>query len=82
MRISGVGNTVVYTRDLSEYILLVNDTSQVDIWLRNGESESSLCRSPRGAIKFPGLHFVVALFFCFVPRGKAQSTSSIRVAVY
>lgn len=72
MRISGVGNTVVYTRDLSEYILLVNDTSQVDIWLRNGESESSLCRSPTGCDQFPW--FTLCCRFVLLLRAKGEST--------
>src|SRR5271156_6057830 len=77
MRISDVGNTVVYTGDLREYFLLVNDTSQVDVWLRelgresrNGESESSLCRSPRGGINFPGLHLLSLCSFASCQGGK------------
>jgi hypothetical protein len=72
MRISDVGNTVVYTRGLSEYILLVNGKSQVGIWLRNWvarvgneESESSLCRSSLGARStspaYTCCHFVLLL---------------------
>jgi hypothetical protein len=74
MRISDVGNTVVYTRGLSEYILLVNGKSQVGIWLRNWVARvgmrraSHRCADPHwGRDQLPRLTLVVALFFCFVP---------------
>jgi hypothetical protein len=65
MRISDVGNTIAYTRDHSEYILLVNDTSQVDVWLRNwvarvgvGKASHRCVDPPGGAINFPGSHLL------------------------
>jgi hypothetical protein len=88
MRISDVGNTVVYTRGLSEYILLVNGKSQVGIWLRNwvarvgiGERVIAVQILTGGAINFPGLHLLSLCSFASC-QGKAESTSRIRVAVY
>ena len=89
MRISDVGNTVDYTRGLSEYILLVNGKSQVGIWLRNWVARVGMRRASHrradphlgGAINFPGLHLLSLCSFASC-REKAQSTSRIRVAVY
>jgi hypothetical protein len=88
MRIPDVGNTAFFTRDHNEYILSVNDTSQVDMRVRSwvarvGMGDRVIAVQIRtGQDRFPRFILVVALFFGFVPRGIAQLTSTIGLAVY